>query len=904
METNFLLNRVKITHTKNVKGEPEREPIEVIEAVESIRKGVYFDHDLKQQCNRLAILNATGQTDKYKAEKNNLPAFYWGCTAEGANAKTVKGASGLIVLDFDHFGTDENPTNISIARNKLAKDPHTAILFYSPSGNGLKVVVKIPIITIPEGTDRNDPQAIKEALNAHYKLYFGALCEYYKGLGLTTDPTGKNINRACFFAYDPNIIYNPSAKEWEQAKQPEPTTQTVTTPTPTPRPTGTPAPMGAPVHDDYYYNVANFEDFIKEMQLQGVHICDNYENWVKVGFALAKTFDDTTGGYYFDLISQINDKYNYNEVVKQWAKCCTANDGRTGIEFIFSTAKQNGLRVPESAKNNLARQTPNAQQTTPKTPEKAPQTKAQKQPKAQTPPPAELSDESAKEWDSTNPVKCAKIWIDGKYNVRYNEITQNFEYRTKNGKSWERLEDNFVSGVWEQLHTKYNVKISHSETNRLFQSYANYNRYNPITEFINGLPDWNIDPANSPIDNYFSLLGDLSAQDKLLVKKWFCQLLAVAMYDDKTPQLCLVLQGTQGKGKTQFLRHLLPKHLQEYFNADLVFSHQKDRLEGLLKYWLIQFDEFEKITRNEETNADFKNYITANSRQDFRAVGKTHHIQGKRYAIQCATTNKIDVYSDDENRRYITLTLNHFLNIDDLNKIDVAPMFAEAKAILKQNPAFVFPTQDETRYLIAKNKGLHAPTNEESYFSEYFNVICDPDTDSENARFILSANDIVRYIRQREQERTGQYVYSISVVNMGRFLSGVAERYNQTKNKKTPYYIVYGHAHEIRNIIKWCDNYDPQNTPNTPLFINENSKGKTYYHHTEQDYKDWREEQDREQEQEQRQGKSISLFDPPTPTKTQNPDTTRTQHETPPDESADDFTPENILRQYNKGGVI
>lgn len=900
METNFLLNRVKITHTKNVKGEPEREPIEVIEAVESIRKGVYFDHDLKQQCNRLAVLNATGQTDKYKAEKSNLPAFYWGCTAEGANATTVKSATGLAIFDFDHFGTDENPTDINVARNKLAKDPHTAILFYSPSGNGLKVVVKIPIITVPEGTDTNDPQAVKEALKATYKLYYFALVDYYKNsLGLTTDTSGQNINRACYFAYDPNIIYNPSAKEWEQAKQPEPTTQTVTTPTPTPKPTGTPAPMGAPVHDDYYYNVGNFEEFIKEMQLQGVHICDDYENWLKMLFAIHKEFGDTKGGYYADLISQINDKYNCNEFVKQWAKVCTADDGRTGIEFIFSTAKQNGLRVPESAKNKLVRQTPTAQETTPKTPEKAPQTKAQKQPKAQTPPPAELSDESAKEWNSTNPVKCAKIWIGEKYNVRYNGITRNFEYKEKRAQKWERLEDNFVSWVWEQLHTKYNVKISHSETNHLFQSYAKDNTYNPITDFINSLPDWNIDPANSPIDNYFSQLDNPTETDLLLCKKWFCQLVAIATQNNFRPQIALILQGSQGVKKTEFLRQLIPQELQDdhFLNTKLT-SHEKDQQENLLKKWLIQIDEFEAIVRNEEKNANWKALVNHNSHIDFRAVGKTYHLEGKAYGIFCATTNRTDIYSDNENRRNFTMFLNTELDIHKIKSYDVLPMYAEAKAILKANPEFAYTTRDEEIYITNKAKALRAQTDEEMYFNEYFNVVCDPDTDEQTARFVLSTKQIYNIIDWLEYGETETHIVNkVKPVLLGRMLSQFAQKHS-TGRANITYYIVYAHARYIEKVLQYCVNIGGQ-------FKDENTYNKPYYHCKDsQTYKNWREEQQREQEQEQRQGKSISLFDPPTPTKTQNPDTTRTQHETPPDESADDFTPENILRQYNKGGVI
>ena len=115
----------------------------------------------------------------YKEEKQKLPiATFGGTFAERKNSE-LKTASGLLTLDFDGL------TNVEQTFNDLINDPTCFACFRSPSGKGVKALVKIPVVKSDE----------------EYKAYFAYYKKHYPNL----DDSGKDIARACFFCYDPYL---------------------------------------------------------------------------------------------------------------------------------------------------------------------------------------------------------------------------------------------------------------------------------------------------------------------------------------------------------------------------------------------------------------------------------------------------------------------------------------------------------------------------------------------------------------------------------------------------------------------------------------------------------------------------------------------------------------------------
>ncbi len=103
--------------------------------------------------------------------------------------------SGLVCLDFDNYETEEElQLHKKAFCTSLEKSKYTMACFISPSGKGLKVIVKI-------GSDEKN-----------HKAYFNALKEFYNNEHF--DSSGSDLSRVCYGSADSDIYVNYDADEW------------------------------------------------------------------------------------------------------------------------------------------------------------------------------------------------------------------------------------------------------------------------------------------------------------------------------------------------------------------------------------------------------------------------------------------------------------------------------------------------------------------------------------------------------------------------------------------------------------------------------------------------------------------------------------------------------------------
>lgn len=131
--------------------------------------------------------------------KKQLPCILFSGQFNYRNAKSLVNHSGFICLDFDKFPDSDT---LLTWKDTLESDDYTYCVFLSPSGNGLKCLVKIP--------------AIKEK----HRGYFDALKEYYN----TTyfDKQCSDVSRICFESYDPYMTINQNSMVWDTCKEYKP----------------------------------------------------------------------------------------------------------------------------------------------------------------------------------------------------------------------------------------------------------------------------------------------------------------------------------------------------------------------------------------------------------------------------------------------------------------------------------------------------------------------------------------------------------------------------------------------------------------------------------------------------------------------------------------------------------
>lgn len=131
--------------------------------------------------------------------KEQLPCVLFNGTFSERNSNSLIQHSGLMIVDFDKYPNDDE---MMIHLDKLKQNKHFVLLFISPSGKGIKGVVKVS----------NELDKI-----SHPKVFSQFQDDFNFDYW---DKSNSNIDRVCFESYDPNIyvnfdaeIYNPVIKD-------------------------------------------------------------------------------------------------------------------------------------------------------------------------------------------------------------------------------------------------------------------------------------------------------------------------------------------------------------------------------------------------------------------------------------------------------------------------------------------------------------------------------------------------------------------------------------------------------------------------------------------------------------------------------------------------------------------
>lgn len=131
-------------------------------------------------------------------------------TPSGTFAKREDAAlielSGLMILDIDH------QANVESIKERFANDLvlNPVLMFTSPNGNGLKVLLPIDKALINTGQNKA-MSSVWNAVNEYLKQkYSDIIIPDEKGNFI--DDSGVDVSRACFICHDPNAYLNPNVE--------------------------------------------------------------------------------------------------------------------------------------------------------------------------------------------------------------------------------------------------------------------------------------------------------------------------------------------------------------------------------------------------------------------------------------------------------------------------------------------------------------------------------------------------------------------------------------------------------------------------------------------------------------------------------------------------------------------
>ena len=160
---------------------------DILKILSDIKTGVYQ--------NAITYLRKSLADNKKEAAeraKKSLPAFTPSATFNGGRKmEFLTNYNALMVLDIDKLEKEK----LQQCKTKIRMDDFVFASFVSPSGNGLKIFVKV---------SSNAEQHRETFLEL--QRYFEEL------LAVEIDKSGKDITRLCFFSYDPELYLNENSE--------------------------------------------------------------------------------------------------------------------------------------------------------------------------------------------------------------------------------------------------------------------------------------------------------------------------------------------------------------------------------------------------------------------------------------------------------------------------------------------------------------------------------------------------------------------------------------------------------------------------------------------------------------------------------------------------------------------
>jgi predicted P-loop ATPase len=564
------------------------------------------------------------EKDKIKRTKlkKNVPYFTAAGTFGQRNNKGLKEASGLIAIDFDEVD------NLNMYISLVNSDPYTFATFKSISHTGFCALVKI------------DPIKHKESFE-------GLSNYYYQLLKIPIDPACKDVSRPRFVSFDPDCFMNPQSKIFKEYPKKE-----------------TKQDNYERTKIDYIHTDDKFDRVLKQINCD---ITGDYNQWVRIGFAIASKYG-AAGEDYFRHISSFSSKYNEKDCAKQYKYCLRDKPG-ISISTFYYYAKQAGISISDKIEDHVAKIAHYA-----KTGGRDKQSvkeilKIQQLPENDaiinavfesnnfTP----ISDGGNKDKLNIDDVEC---WLQTNYKIKRNEITRFYENEGK------ELQTEDLNTIYIQAKKVFE-KLSREIFDTIIFSHFTPS-YNPIKEYLNSLKWDGEDYITKLCKSITSNTGTFDYR-RILLQSWLLGIIE-SIFDEEPNILQLILAGKLKTGKSVFFKKLLPNKLKNYFALSQLDKGKDDELLMCQKL-LILDDEY---SGKSKLDAKLIKRLLSAPSFDLREPYGKKNITLKRIATLCATSNETELLNDPTgNRRNIIFEVTDKFNFDLYNSINKEQLFAQ-----------------------------------------------------------------------------------------------------------------------------------------------------------------------------------------------------------------------------------
>jgi hypothetical protein len=533
---------------------------------------------------------AEKKEEAYNKAKKSLPAFTpSGKFVGGRKLEFLTDYSKFIILDIDKLSTNDLQKSKSIA----AQSEFTYACFISPSGNGLKVLVKID-------TPKTEHKETFLKVQAHYENI----------LKLEIDKSGKDVTRLCFYSWDENLYLNENASVFaSETKQSVIANEVKQSLTDNSQPTTNNS-------EAIYNHCVKFTEkkvqFVNGSRNVFVHqlACNLNRKGVTLNDALGYILTDF--GYDEKEVTQaVNSAYKNNHEHNKLSKITK----KEVMDKVDNSPPLEGLWEADEDK----------------------------------PKPTQID---RLELFLTQRFTFRHNIVSGKLEFK---INKGFSFTSPSGRpggAWNVMND-FIENSMLRECLKGRIKTNLSSLrNLLYSDFCEL--FNPFEDYFFNLPSYDekTDYITELANTITTTKQDLWQQ---CFKKWLVAMVGCVLDDKVINHTVIVFSGKQGLGKTTWVEKLVPKQLKEYLFSGTINPNNKDTLVQLSECMLINLDELENLNRSEI--GSLKEIITKTQIRMRKAYGHNNETMPRRASFAGSVNTAQFLNDSTGSRRFLCFEL-------------------------------------------------------------------------------------------------------------------------------------------------------------------------------------------------------------------------------------------------------
>lgn len=623
--------------------------------IEEIRNGKYSRLIIK-----IASLVAQGKTEEANHVKKQLP--FRTVTAnyrERRLAPDIVRYNPAITLDVD----DLDESRLEDIRARLNGDPSTLCSFLSPKRHGFKAFVCLQTeyaCKLRAGLLQGET-SYAELEVIHLKLY-NAAKEYYEALlGVEIDGSGKDISRGYFMSFDPKAFLNAGLLERMEPlevhivppeKKKERERERV---------------VSDKVVSGRGINNKMVDDKMMNDKMMGDEVASDgqvkVEAWEKLLFSKAVTSvkrmmkfkEGNRDNFLFALGNKCYAKMLDEQVVVSLAQGQFGKDG-----FDVKTPLHNAYVYTDK--------------TTEAVMEKE---------------------------EKPSVITQVLDYLEGHYSIRRNVILDRLEFMSCASAEGQRqgyrpMRGKDYNSIFVELQ-KAGVQCFQNYLHAVIDSdYAK--DFNPFTDYLDGLLSWD------GTDYIGQLAATLQTEDQELwaegFRRWIVGMVDCAVSDEKMNQLVLILYSGQGKGKSTWIRRLLPPQWKEYFCNRMIDPGNKDHERLLSTQLIINMEEFEGVKPGEL--AGLKRIIAQDTVTQRKAYDTDAFTLPRHASFIGSTNNKQCLQDIGSNRRFLPVTVKQ---VDYRTPVNHDGIYSQALYLLRNGFRYWYEGEEIDR--LNRHNELH-----------------------------------------------------------------------------------------------------------------------------------------------------------------------------------------------------